>query len=76
IVLSALRRSDNENTLSLTNLILRSILIDLQETLKGRWRYLVPAESHIHNYMLIPDYQDNKYQDFRYSNELSKSRKV
>nr|GFD35580.1 hypothetical protein [Tanacetum cinerariifolium] len=30
IVLSALRRSDNENTLSLTNLILRSILTDLQ----------------------------------------------
>nr|GEY37251.1 hypothetical protein [Tanacetum cinerariifolium] len=27
IVLSALRRSDNENTLSLTNLILRSILV-------------------------------------------------
>nr|GEZ12493.1 hypothetical protein [Tanacetum cinerariifolium] len=25
--------------------------------------------------MLIPDYQDNKYQDFRYSDELSKSRK-
>nr|GEX74840.1 ribonuclease H-like domain-containing protein [Tanacetum cinerariifolium] len=30
IVLSALRRFDNENTLSLTNLILRSILTDLQ----------------------------------------------
>nr|GEX40291.1 hypothetical protein [Tanacetum cinerariifolium] len=30
IVLSALRRSDNGNTLSLTNLILRSILTDLQ----------------------------------------------
>nr|GEX43892.1 hypothetical protein [Tanacetum cinerariifolium] len=36
IVLSALRRFDNENTLSLINLILRSILKDLQETLKGR----------------------------------------
>nr|GEY45408.1 hypothetical protein [Tanacetum cinerariifolium] len=47
------------------------ILTDLQETLKGRWRYLVPAESHIHNHMLIPDYQDNKYQDFCYSDELS-----
>nr|GEZ02711.1 hypothetical protein [Tanacetum cinerariifolium] len=66
-----LRRSDNENTLSLTNLILRAILTDLQETLKRRWRYLIPAESHIHNHMLIPDYQDNKYQDFRYSDELS-----
>nr|GEW39647.1 hypothetical protein [Tanacetum cinerariifolium] len=75
IMLSALRRSDNENTLSLKNLILRSILIDLQETLKRRWRYLVLAESHIHNHMLIPDYQENKYQDFRYSDELSKSRK-
>nr|GEX97069.1 hypothetical protein [Tanacetum cinerariifolium] len=42
---------------------------------KRRWRYLVPAESHIHNHMLIPDYEDNKYQDFRYSDELSKSRK-
>nr|GEX05375.1 hypothetical protein [Tanacetum cinerariifolium] len=70
-MLSALRRSDNENTLSLTNLILRSILTDLQETLKRRWRYLVPVESHIHNRMLIPNYQENKYQDFRYSDELS-----
>nr|GEY46911.1 reverse transcriptase domain-containing protein [Tanacetum cinerariifolium] len=41
------------------------------ETLKRRWRYLVPAESHIHNCMLIPNYQDIKYQDFRYSDELS-----
>nr|GEW50057.1 retrovirus-related Pol polyprotein from transposon TNT 1-94 [Tanacetum cinerariifolium] len=49
----------------------RSILTDLQETLIRRWRYLVPAESHIHNRMLIPNYQDNKYQDFRYSDELS-----
>nr|GFA92795.1 hypothetical protein [Tanacetum cinerariifolium] len=32
IVLSALRRSDNENMLSLTILILRSILVDLQVT--------------------------------------------
>nr|GEZ33143.1 hypothetical protein [Tanacetum cinerariifolium] len=31
----------------------------------------VPAESQIHNYMLIPNYQDIKYQDFRYSDELS-----
>nr|GEZ59756.1 hypothetical protein [Tanacetum cinerariifolium] len=44
-------------------------------TLKRRWRYLVPAESYIHNHMLIPDYQDNKYQDFRHSDELSTSRK-
>nr|GEZ93975.1 hypothetical protein [Tanacetum cinerariifolium] len=41
------------------------------ETLKRRWRYLVPAESHIYNCMLIPNYQDIKYQDFRYSDELS-----
>nr|GEY10038.1 hypothetical protein [Tanacetum cinerariifolium] len=45
-------------------------------TLKMRWRYLIPAESHIHNQMLIPDYQDNKYQDFHHSDELSKSKKV
>nr|GEU45233.1 hypothetical protein [Tanacetum cinerariifolium] len=70
-MMSALRRSDNENTLSLTNLILRSILTDLQETLKRRWRYLVPAESHIQNCILIPNYQDIIYQDFRYSDELS-----
>nr|GEX13778.1 retrovirus-related Pol polyprotein from transposon TNT 1-94 [Tanacetum cinerariifolium] len=54
----------------------RSILTDLQETLKRMWRYLVLAELHIHNHMLIPDYQDNKYQDFRYSDDLSKSRKL
>nr|GEV45144.1 retrotransposon protein, putative, Ty1-copia subclass [Tanacetum cinerariifolium] len=41
------------------------------ETLKRRWRYLVPAESHIHICMLIPNYQDIKYQDFCYSDELS-----
>nr|GEV73762.1 alpha/beta hydrolases superfamily protein [Tanacetum cinerariifolium] len=35
IVLSALRRSGNENMLSLVILILRSILTDLQETSKG-----------------------------------------
>nr|GEX83357.1 hypothetical protein [Tanacetum cinerariifolium] len=57
----------NENTLSLTILILRSILTDLQETLKKRWRYLIPAESQSHNHMLIPDYQDIKFQDFRHS---------
>nr|GEW23197.1 putative reverse transcriptase domain-containing protein [Tanacetum cinerariifolium] len=28
-------------------------------TLKRRWRYVVPAKSHIHNHMLIPNYQDN-----------------
>nr|GEZ55201.1 reverse transcriptase domain-containing protein [Tanacetum cinerariifolium] len=67
IVLSALRRSDNENMLSLTILILRSILLDLQETLKRRWRYLIPAESQIHNHMLIPNYQDIKFKDFHYS---------
>nr|GEY79954.1 hypothetical protein [Tanacetum cinerariifolium] len=40
IVLSALRRFDNKNMLSLVILILRSILTDLQETSKGsRGRY-------------------------------------
>nr|GFA37165.1 hypothetical protein [Tanacetum cinerariifolium] len=42
-----------------------------EETLKGWWRYLVPAESHIHNCMLIPNSQDIKHQDFRYSDKLS-----
>nr|GEU30310.1 reverse transcriptase domain-containing protein [Tanacetum cinerariifolium] len=45
----------------------RSVLTDLQETLKGKWRYLIPAIPPIHNYMLIPNYQDFKIQDFRYS---------
>nr|GEY01479.1 hypothetical protein [Tanacetum cinerariifolium] len=42
------------------------------EILKRRWRYLVPAKSHIHNCMLIPNYQEIKYQDFCNSDELSK----
>nr|GEY99978.1 hypothetical protein [Tanacetum cinerariifolium] len=50
IVLSALRRSDNENILSLAILILMSILTDLQGTLKGKWRYLIPAKPPIHNH--------------------------
>nr|GEY45969.1 hypothetical protein [Tanacetum cinerariifolium] len=45
----------------------KSILADLQKTLKRRWRYLIRAESQIHNHMLIPNYQDIKFQDFRYS---------
>nr|GFA00701.1 hypothetical protein [Tanacetum cinerariifolium] len=44
----------------------RSILIDLQEILKGKWRYLIPAKPPIHNHVLIPNYQDFKIQDFRY----------
>nr|GEU92790.1 phospholipase-like protein [Tanacetum cinerariifolium] len=63
----ALRRSDNENMLSLVILILRSILTDLQGTLKGKWRYLIPAITPIHNHVLIPNYQDFKIQDFRFS---------
>nr|GEX53397.1 hypothetical protein [Tanacetum cinerariifolium] len=39
--------------------------MDSQETLKRG--YLIPAESQIHNHMLIPDYQDIIFQDFRYS---------
>nr|GEY52849.1 hypothetical protein [Tanacetum cinerariifolium] len=64
IVLSALRCSDNENMLSLAILILMSILMDLQGTLKGKWRYLIPAKPPIHNHVLIPNYQDFKIQDF------------
>nr|GEU96403.1 hypothetical protein [Tanacetum cinerariifolium] len=30
-------------------------------------RYLIPAEPPIHNHVLIPNYQDFKVQDFRYS---------
>nr|GEY68638.1 hypothetical protein [Tanacetum cinerariifolium] len=44
-----------------------SILTDLQGALKGKWRYLIPAEPPNHNHMLIPNYQDFKIQDFRYS---------
>nr|GFA43755.1 hypothetical protein [Tanacetum cinerariifolium] len=44
-----------------------SILMDLQGTLKGKWRYLIPAITPIHNHVLIPNYQDFKIQDFRYS---------
>nr|GEV18932.1 hypothetical protein [Tanacetum cinerariifolium] len=33
----------------------------------GKWRYLIPAITQIHNHMLIPNYQDFKIQDFRYS---------
>nr|GEX39262.1 hypothetical protein [Tanacetum cinerariifolium] len=67
IVLSALRRSDNENMLSLAILILMSILTDLQGTLKGKRRYLIPAIPTIHNHVLIPNYQDFKIQEFCYS---------
>nr|GEZ78123.1 hypothetical protein [Tanacetum cinerariifolium] len=40
---------------------------EVSETLKGRWRYPILAEPQIHNHMLIPDYQDIIFQDFRYS---------
>nr|GEY60855.1 hypothetical protein [Tanacetum cinerariifolium] len=45
----------------------KSILMDLQGTLKGKWRYLILAITPIHNHVLIPNYQDFKIQDFRYS---------
>nr|GEX42955.1 retrovirus-related Pol polyprotein from transposon TNT 1-94 [Tanacetum cinerariifolium] len=48
----------------------RSILTDLQGTLKEKWRYLIPAKPPIHNHVLIPNYQDFKIQDFRYSDGL------
>nr|GEW42855.1 hypothetical protein [Tanacetum cinerariifolium] len=37
---------------------------------KGKWRYLIPADSQIHNHMLIPNYQDIIFQDFRYFDEF------
>nr|GEX43243.1 hypothetical protein [Tanacetum cinerariifolium] len=46
IVLSALRRSDNENTLSLINLILRSILTNLQVTPTKPGLMTKPYSSH------------------------------
>nr|GFA94884.1 hypothetical protein [Tanacetum cinerariifolium] len=46
IALSALRRSDNENTLSLMNLILRSILTELQVTPTKPGRMTNPYSSH------------------------------
>nr|GEY38503.1 hypothetical protein [Tanacetum cinerariifolium] len=45
----------------------RSILMDLQETLKRKWRYQIPAKPPIYNHMLIPNNQDFKIQDFHYS---------
>nr|GEY52067.1 uncharacterized mitochondrial protein AtMg00810-like [Tanacetum cinerariifolium] len=39
-------------------------------TLKGKWRYLIPAITPIHNHVLIPNYQDFKIQDFRYSDRF------
>nr|GFA00116.1 hypothetical protein [Tanacetum cinerariifolium] len=45
----------------------RSILMDLQGTLKGKWRYLIPAKPPIHNHVLIHNYQDLNTQYFRYS---------
>nr|GEZ76913.1 hypothetical protein [Tanacetum cinerariifolium] len=46
IVLSALRRSDNEKMLSLMNLILMSILTDLQVTPTKLGRMTKPYSSH------------------------------
>nr|GEU53747.1 hypothetical protein [Tanacetum cinerariifolium] len=46
IALSALRRSDNENMLSLMNLILMSILTDLQVTPTKPGRMTKPYSSH------------------------------
>nr|GEU87807.1 hypothetical protein [Tanacetum cinerariifolium] len=46
IALSALRRSDNENMLSLMNLILMSILMDLQVTPTKPGRMTKPYSSH------------------------------
>nr|GEY66201.1 reverse transcriptase domain-containing protein [Tanacetum cinerariifolium] len=46
IALSTLRRFDNENTLSLMNLILRSILTDLQVTPTKPGRMTKPYSSH------------------------------
>nr|GEX13321.1 hypothetical protein [Tanacetum cinerariifolium] len=48
----------------------RSVLTDLQGTLKGKWRYLILAKLPIHNHVLIPKYQDFKIQDFRYSDRF------
>nr|GFB94963.1 putative ribonuclease H-like domain-containing protein [Tanacetum cinerariifolium] len=36
-------------------------------TLKGKWRYLIPAITPIHNHVLIPNYRHFKIQDFCYS---------
>nr|GEX23695.1 hypothetical protein [Tanacetum cinerariifolium] len=38
-----------------------------QGALKGKWRYLISAKPPIHYHVLIPNYQDFKIQDFRYS---------
>nr|GEX67607.1 hypothetical protein [Tanacetum cinerariifolium] len=45
----------------------KGISYEVSGTLKGKWRYLIPAKPPIHNHVLIPNYQDFKIQDFRYS---------
>nr|GEW00952.1 hypothetical protein [Tanacetum cinerariifolium] len=45
----------------------QGISYEVSETLKRRRRFLIPAKSQSHNRMLIPDYQDIIFQDFRYS---------
>nr|GEY25308.1 hypothetical protein [Tanacetum cinerariifolium] len=39
-------------------------------TLKRKWRYLILAKPLVHNHVLIPNYQDFKIQDFRYSDRF------
>nr|GEZ55253.1 hypothetical protein [Tanacetum cinerariifolium] len=58
IVLSALRRSDTENMLSLVN------PHGFTGNIKGKWRYLISAEPQIHNHMIISYYQDFKIKTF------------
>nr|GEV46220.1 reverse transcriptase domain-containing protein [Tanacetum cinerariifolium] len=59
------------DVLLMLEILSRKFFLKLNLSDHRRWRYLVLAESHIHNGMFIPNYQDIKYQDFRYSDELS-----
>nr|GEU90792.1 hypothetical protein [Tanacetum cinerariifolium] len=45
----------------------QGISYEVLGTLKGKWRYLIPDITPIHNHVLIPNYQDLKIQDFCYS---------
>nr|GEW84068.1 retrovirus-related Pol polyprotein from transposon TNT 1-94 [Tanacetum cinerariifolium] len=55
----------------------RSILMDLQGTLKGKWRYLIPAKPPIHNHAILsgadnrpPMLEKNMYDSWRSRMEL------
>nr|GEV73038.1 reverse transcriptase domain-containing protein [Tanacetum cinerariifolium] len=78
IVLSALRRSDNENMLSVMNLILMSILTDLQVTPTKPGRMTNPYSSHrfIANCFIAGNFKMGvKKSDFAWTEEAKRALK-